>query len=107
MFKKFKFNNFYDEFNFVWFGVISMYFRIDCEVISWKLEFIINGRMFWIEVIMFEGCFYGIDIDMLVVVEILFVVSSCLEDNWVYMIVYEMCEFMGLGNNGDSYYWLC
>lgn len=101
--RKSKNPNLYDELNFARFGVVSMHSRVDQSITAWKAEFVINDRHFRVESITPQGRPHGIDTDMLIALETIFVANSCPADNWIHTTAYEVRELMALANNGENY----
>ncbi|GEM49839.1 replication initiator protein A [Deinococcus cellulosilyticus] len=92
-----------DERNLAKVGVISIQARVDTTITTIKSEFAIEDVAYRVEGVTPYGRPHGIDTDVIVAAQTLFVRQGCPEHGWVHTTAYELRELSGLPNNGLSY----
>lgn len=92
-----------DERNIARLGIISIQSRVDDEVRTWKAEFEIDGRPYRVECAAPYGRPHGIDTDIILAVQTLFVRAGCPEHDWLHTTAYELRGVAGLPDNGRTY----
>lgn len=91
-----------DDRNFARLGIISMLTRVD-TVTEWLAEFTVGDRHHRIRCVSPQGRPHGIDTDVVLALQTLFVRQGCPEHNWVHTTAYELRELSGLAQNGLNY----
>jgi plasmid replication initiation protein len=92
-----------DERNVARLGIISILSRINVGVTTWQSEFSVRGSMFRVECAAPYGRPHGIDTDVILAIQTLFVRQGCPEHNWVHTTAYELKMLTGLPDNGRTY----
>lgn len=92
-----------DERNVARLGIISILSRIDPGMTTWQSAFSVRGRAFKVECAAPYGRPHGIDTDVILAIQTLFVRQGCPEHNWVHTTAYELKMLTGLPDNGRTY----
>lgn len=93
-----------DERNLARVGIISIQSRMEqSNQIRFVSEFEVDGQPYKVECIAPEGRPHGIDTDVVVAVETLYVRQGCPEDGWVHTTAFELRKLTGLPDNGENY----
>ena len=92
-----------DELNIARLGIISIQSRFESDESRFLVEFQVEGRDYRVECLAPDGRPHGIDTDVLLAVETLFVWRGSPPTNWLYTTAYEILALTGLPDNGRSY----
>lgn len=92
-----------DERNFAKVGIISIQTRVDRTITKITSRFAIEEVAYRVEGVTPYGRPHGMDTDVIVAVQTLFVRQGCPWHGWVHTTAYELRELSGLPNNGMSY----
>ncbi len=92
-----------DERNIARLGIISIQSRIDDDLKTWKAEFNIDGRPYRVECAAPYGRPHGVDTDIILAVQTLFVRAGCPAHDWLHTTAYELRSVAGLPDNGQTY----
>ena len=92
-----------DERNIARLGIISIQSRVDGDLKTWKAEFAIDGRPYRVECAAPYGRPHGVDTDIILAVQTLFVRAGCPSHDWVHTTAYELRGVSGLPDNGRTY----
>ncbi|GHF63600.1 plasmid replication initiation protein [Deinococcus metalli] len=92
-----------DERNIARLGIISIQSRVNDEVRTWTAEFEIDGRPYRVECAAPYGRPHGIDTDIILAAQTLFVRNGCPEHDWLHTTAYELRGAAGLPDNGRTY----
>lgn len=92
-----------DERNVARLGIISIQSRVDGDLRTWKAEFEIDGRPYRVECAAPYGRPHGIDTDIILAVQTLFVRAGCPTHDWLHTTAYELRNVAGLPDNGRTY----
>ncbi|MCD0165152.1 replication initiator protein A [Deinococcus sp. 14RED07] len=92
-----------DERNIARLGIISVQSRIDDTLRNWTAEFSIEGRPYRVECAAPYGRPHGIDTDLILAIQTLFIRTGCPEHNWLHTTAYELRGVAGLPDNGRTY----
>lgn len=92
-----------DERNVARLGIISIQSRIDDSLTTWTAEFAIDGRPYRVECAAPYGRPHGIDTDIILAIQTLFIRSGCPSHDWLHTTAYELRNVAGLPDNGRTY----
>lgn len=92
-----------DERNIARLGIISIQSRVDDDVKTWQAEFVIDGRPYRVECAAPYGRPHGVDTDIILAVQTLFVRAGCPAHDWLHTTAYELRAVAGLPDNGRTY----
>lgn len=94
-----------DERNLARLGIISIQARVEpsSDTVRFVSNFEIDGRPYKVECLAPEGRPHGIDTDVILAIQTLYVRQGCPEDGWVHTTAYELRDLTGLPDNGENY----
>lgn len=92
-----------DEINIARLGIISIQSRVDTSVTRWKTAFEIDRRPYRVECVAPDGRPHGIDSDIVLAIQTLYVRAGCPDHGWVHTTAYELVDLAGLQKKGGSY----
>ncbi|GGJ58483.1 replication initiator protein A [Deinococcus roseus] len=93
-----------DERNTARLGIISMQSRVDTSVTKWDAEWQIDGRPYRIQCFAPKGRPHGVDTDVVLAIQTLYVRAGCPVHGWVHTTAYELREMSGMAQNGLNYH---
>lgn len=92
-----------DERNLARLGIISIQTWVDSSITKVTAEFNIEGRLYRVECHATNGRPHGIDTDVILAIQTLYVRSGCPEHGWIHTTTYELRDLAGLPDNGKSH----
>lgn len=93
-----------DERNTARLGIISMQSRVDTSITEWDAEWQIDGRPYRIKCFAPKGRPHGVDTDVVLAIQTLYVRSGCPVHGWVHTTAYELRDLSGMPQNGVNYH---
>lgn len=93
-----------DERNVARLGIISIQSRVDPTITEWDAEYEIESRPFRVKCLAPRGRPHGVDTDVILAIQTLYVREGCPGHGWVHTTAYELREMSGMPQNGINYH---